>query len=84
MSPINLVCYLKRILHRYTEYFFTIYNHGGIQQPHHENIIEHHDLTVKFCFVLKAKTSPVHIYQQVKQIVREVNMVIQALVKYDV
>jgi hypothetical protein len=84
VSPINSVWYLKRILHRYTEYFFTIYNHRGIRQKHHENITERNDLPVKFYLVLKAKASPVHMYQHAKQIMREVNMVIQALMKRDV
>jgi hypothetical protein len=37
VSPINSVCYLKRILHRYSEYFFRIYNDRGIRQTHCEN-----------------------------------------------
>jgi hypothetical protein len=66
--PINSVCYLKFILHRYTEYFFEVY------KAHHQNITERYDLQQQFCLELRKNSSPPHSYQQFRHAVGEVNM----------
>jgi len=67
--PINSVCYLKFILHRYTEYFFEVY------KAHHQNVTERYNLQQQFCLELRTKSSPAHSTQQFWHAVGKVNMV---------